>query len=86
MAEPGRGDRFVRSNDVDPSTLSWEDQVAAKYYDSLFKEFAIVNLKHWSTGAVRLSPFLSASSFAFMKETDFSLSLLLDWSTLANRR
>ncbi|GAA5846233.1 hypothetical protein JCM5353_003183 [Sporobolomyces roseus] len=46
--------QFVRSNDVDPSTLSWEDQVAAKYYDSLFKEFAIVNLKHWSTGAIGL--------------------------------
>ncbi|GAA6062438.1 hypothetical protein JCM10212_003312 [Sporobolomyces blumeae] len=46
--------QFVRSTDVDPATLSWEDRLAAKYYDSLFKEFAIVNLKHWRTGAVAL--------------------------------
>ncbi|GAA5956872.1 hypothetical protein JCM21900_006277 [Sporobolomyces salmonicolor] len=46
--------QFVRSSDVDPSTLSWEDQLAAKYYDSLFKEFAIVNLKHYKTGAIAL--------------------------------
>ncbi|GAA5888364.1 hypothetical protein JCM5296_003306 [Sporobolomyces johnsonii] len=46
--------QFVRSSDVDPSTLSWEDQLAAKYYDSLFKEFAIVNLKHYKSGAIAL--------------------------------
>ncbi|GAA5955390.1 hypothetical protein JCM3765_006763 [Sporobolomyces pararoseus] len=46
--------QFVRSSEVDPSTLSWEDQLAAKYYDSLFKEFAIVNLKHWRTGQIGL--------------------------------
>ncbi|GAA5974546.1 hypothetical protein JCM5350_001184 [Sporobolomyces pararoseus] len=46
--------QFVRSSEVDPSTLSWEDQLASKYYDSLFKEFAIVNLKHWRTGQIGL--------------------------------
>ncbi|GAA5937377.1 FRA10AC1 family protein [Sporobolomyces koalae] len=46
--------QFVRSSDVDPSKLSWEDQLAAKYYDSLFKEFAIVNLKHWRSGQIGL--------------------------------
>ncbi|GAA6004626.1 hypothetical protein JCM11491_002172 [Sporobolomyces phaffii] len=44
--------QFVRSQDVDRATLSWEDQLAAKYYDSLFKEFAIVNLKHWKSGQI----------------------------------
>ncbi|GAA5882077.1 hypothetical protein JCM16303_005592 [Sporobolomyces ruberrimus] len=46
--------QFVRSNQVDPATLSWEDQLASKYYDSLFKEFAIVNLKHWRSGQIGL--------------------------------
>lgn len=41
--------RFIRTND-DPSTLSWEDQLALKYYNSLFREYAIVNLKHYKTG------------------------------------
>ena len=74
-------DRFVRSNQVDPSTLSWEDQVAAKYYDSLFKEFAIVNLKHWSTGAVRL-PFPLLTS---LHKTKPLFSSFLDRSSLENR-
>ncbi|BGP23720.1 hypothetical protein JCM10295v2_002621 [Rhodotorula toruloides] len=30
--------QFVRDSDVDPSTLTWEDQLAYKYYETLFKE------------------------------------------------
>ncbi|GAA5992725.1 hypothetical protein JCM10908_006899 [Rhodotorula pacifica] len=46
--------QFVRDSRVDPATLSWEDQLASKFYDSLFKEYAVVNLKHYKTGAVAL--------------------------------
>lgn len=58
--------RFIRSTDADPSSLSWEDNLALKYYNSLFREFAVVNLKHYKTGAVR-PPFLlqDASSRRF---------------------
>ncbi|GAA5966209.1 hypothetical protein JCM8115_006409 [Rhodotorula mucilaginosa] len=46
--------QFVRDSRVDPSTLPWEDQLASKFYDSLFKEYAVVNLKHYKSGAVAL--------------------------------
>ncbi|GAA5900599.1 hypothetical protein JCM6882_000918 [Rhodosporidiobolus microsporus] len=46
--------QFVRDSNVDPSTLSWEDQLALKYYSSLFREFALVNLKHYKTGQIAL--------------------------------
>ncbi|GAA5870616.1 hypothetical protein JCM8547_002063 [Rhodosporidiobolus lusitaniae] len=46
--------QFVRSSNVDPATLSWEDQLALKYYNSLFREFALVNLKHYKTGQIAL--------------------------------
>ncbi|GAA5877000.1 hypothetical protein JCM3774_006872 [Rhodotorula dairenensis] len=46
--------QFVRDSRVDPATLSWEDQLASKFYDSLFKEYAVVNLKHYKSGAVAL--------------------------------
>lgn len=38
---------------MDPSTLSWEDALALKYYETLFREFCVVNLKHYKHGAVR---------------------------------
>ncbi|BGP38932.1 hypothetical protein JCM10449v2_002870 [Rhodotorula kratochvilovae] len=43
-----------RHHNVDPATLSWEDQLAYKHYETLFKEFALVNLKHYKSGAVAL--------------------------------
>ncbi|ORY91472.1 folate-sensitive fragile site protein Fra10Ac1-domain-containing protein [Leucosporidium creatinivorum] len=46
--------QFIRSEQQDPSTLSWEDRLAVKYYDSLFREYALVNLKHYRSGAVAL--------------------------------
>ncbi|KAK4055554.1 hypothetical protein OIV83_000100 [Microbotryomycetes sp. JL201] len=42
--------QFIRDTDVDPATLSWEDQLALKYYNSLFREFALINLKHYKSG------------------------------------
>lgn len=70
----------MRDSNVDPATLSWEDQLAFKHCPSilsparprsfspvahthscaadetLFKEYAVVNLKHYKSGAVRPSP------------------------------
>ncbi|GAA5991427.1 hypothetical protein JCM11641_005278 [Rhodosporidiobolus odoratus] len=46
--------QFVRTSQADPSTLSWEDQLSLKYYNSLFREFALVNLKHYKSGQIAL--------------------------------
>lgn len=40
--------RFLRDEASAPS--SWNDQVARKYYDSLYREFALCNLKHYKSG------------------------------------
>ncbi|KAK4056622.1 hypothetical protein OIO90_002470 [Microbotryomycetes sp. JL221] len=42
--------QFIRDTDVDQQSLSWDDQLAIKYYNSLFREFALVNLKHYKSG------------------------------------
>ncbi|KAF9000651.1 folate-sensitive fragile site protein Fra10Ac1-domain-containing protein [Cyathus striatus] len=43
--------RFLREDDdVAPSISSWEEQLAAKYYNNLYREFALCNLKHYKTG------------------------------------
>lgn len=39
---------------MDPATLSWEDSLTLKYYETLFREYALVSLKHYSSGAVRI--------------------------------
>lgn len=41
--------RFLR--DEDPS-ISWNDQLAAKYYANLYREFALCDLKHYKSGNV----------------------------------
>lgn len=35
--------------------LSWEDELAEKFYATLFREFAVVNLKHFKSHQVRLT-------------------------------
>jgi len=42
--------RFLRPDDEEPKGLSWNDKVAKKYYDSLYKEFAVCDLKHYKSG------------------------------------
>ncbi|TEB33325.1 hypothetical protein FA13DRAFT_1618123, partial [Coprinellus micaceus] len=47
--------KFLREDgdeDETPSagTSNWDDQLAKKYYDSLYREFAICDLKHFKTG------------------------------------
>ncbi|BGP54660.1 hypothetical protein JCM8202v2_002247 [Rhodotorula sphaerocarpa] len=46
--------QFVRDSAVDPASLPWEDQLASRFYDSLFKEYAVVNLKHYKSGNIAL--------------------------------
>ena len=43
--------RFLR--DEDEKDLTWEDQMAKKYYDNLYREFAVCDLKHYKSGNVR---------------------------------
>ncbi|KAI7887032.1 hypothetical protein K492DRAFT_184772 [Lichtheimia hyalospora FSU 10163] len=45
--------RFVRSDDEDDEQ-SWEHRVAKKYYDKLFKEYAICELKYYKEGKIAL--------------------------------
>ncbi|KIO26754.1 hypothetical protein M407DRAFT_243580 [Tulasnella calospora MUT 4182] len=48
--------RFLRDDDDDGEEdgLSYDETVALKYYRSLFKEFAICDLKHYKSGNVSL--------------------------------
>jgi hypothetical protein len=48
--------KFLRE-DEDPGAhnSSWNDQLAQKYYDNLFREFAVCDLKHYKSGNVGLS-------------------------------
>lgn len=45
--------RFVRS-DADDDELTWGQRVAKKYYDKLFKEYAICELKYFKEGKIAL--------------------------------
>ena len=42
--------RFLREDD--DKNLTWDDQVAQKYYSSLYREFAVCDLKHYKSGNV----------------------------------
>ncbi|KAH8100981.1 folate-sensitive fragile site protein Fra10Ac1-domain-containing protein [Cristinia sonorae] len=42
--------KFLRSEDEADRSLSWNDQVAKKYYSSLYREFAVCDLKHYKSG------------------------------------
>ena len=47
--------RFLREEDEkDGKHLSWDDQVAKKYYSSLYREYAVCDLKHYKSGNVRI--------------------------------
>ncbi|KAI8876052.1 hypothetical protein K501DRAFT_327226 [Backusella circina FSU 941] len=45
--------KFIRSN-TDDTNSSWEQRVAKKYYDTLFKEYAICELKYYKEGKIAL--------------------------------
>ncbi|KAI0696914.1 folate-sensitive fragile site protein Fra10Ac1-domain-containing protein [Cytidiella melzeri] len=42
--------RFLREDDNDAKPHTWEDQVAQKYYERLFREYAVCDLKHYKSG------------------------------------
>ncbi|KAF9787469.1 folate-sensitive fragile site protein Fra10Ac1-domain-containing protein [Thelephora terrestris] len=42
--------QFLRPDDEEVKDLAWNDKVAKKYYDSLYKEFAVCDLKHYKSG------------------------------------
>ena len=67
------------------TTYSWNDQLAQKYYDNLFREFAVCDLKHYKSGNVTLLQILSQYTL-----TSYAYSLLFVgepkagfWSPLA---
>ncbi|KIJ51504.1 hypothetical protein M422DRAFT_58967 [Sphaerobolus stellatus SS14] len=45
--------RFLREDDPE-NAKSWEDQLAKKYEATLFKEFAVCDLKHYKSGNIAL--------------------------------
>lgn len=45
--------RFIRS-DFDEDDLTWGQRVAKKYYDKLFKEYALCELKYYKEGKIAL--------------------------------
>ncbi|KAF8525905.1 folate-sensitive fragile site protein Fra10Ac1-domain-containing protein [Hysterangium stoloniferum] len=45
--------RFLR-DDKPEATQSWDAQLAKKYEDTLFKEFAVCDLKHYKSGNIAL--------------------------------
>ena len=61
--------KFLRhDNDLAEShNTSWNDQLAQKYYDNLFREFAVCDLKHYKSGNVCTPLFVSLSltSYAY---------------------
>ena len=45
--------RFLREDGKDESQLTWEEKLAHKYYSSLYREYAVCDLKHYKSGNVR---------------------------------
>lgn len=41
--------KFLREDEEGPK-LSWNEQLAKKYYDNLYREYAVCDLKHYKTG------------------------------------
>jgi protein FRA10AC1 len=52
--------RFLREDD--DKALTWDDQVAQKYYSNLYREFAVCDLKHYKSGNVSAPFFLARST------------------------
>ncbi|RKP23117.1 folate-sensitive fragile site protein Fra10Ac1, partial [Syncephalis pseudoplumigaleata] len=46
--------RFVRDLDEDERTLTWEQRVAKRYYDQLFKEYCLADLRYYREGKVAM--------------------------------
>ncbi|KAI8074157.1 folate-sensitive fragile site protein Fra10Ac1-domain-containing protein [Gongronella butleri] len=47
--------KFIRDDDDDDeAAVAWEQRVAKKYYDKLFKEYAICDLRYYKQGKIAL--------------------------------
>ena len=44
--------QFIRDEEKDEQDSSWETRVASKYYDKLFKEYALADLSRYKEGKV----------------------------------
>jgi protein FRA10AC1 len=44
----------VRDVDETDSDISWEQRIAKRYYDKLFKEYAICELKRYKEGRIAM--------------------------------
>ncbi|KAG1744161.1 folate-sensitive fragile site protein Fra10Ac1-domain-containing protein [Suillus paluster] len=42
--------KFLRDGEDAEASTSWNDRLAQKYYDSLYREFTICDLKHYKSG------------------------------------
>ncbi|KAG0700289.1 folate-sensitive fragile site protein Fra10Ac1-domain-containing protein [Suillus ampliporus] len=42
--------KFLRDGEDGEASTSWNDRLAQKYYESLYREFAICDLKHYKSG------------------------------------
>ncbi|KAK0500164.1 folate-sensitive fragile site protein Fra10Ac1-domain-containing protein [Armillaria luteobubalina] len=42
--------KFLREDEDNEKDSSWEDKLASKYYSSLYREFAVCDLKHYKSG------------------------------------
>lgn len=84
--------RFLRDDDdKELEELSPEDRIAVKYYRGLFKEFALVDLKHYKSGQVRPHPFpsdllLTRTQFALRWRTEPEVLSGLGQFTCGNTR
>lgn len=62
--------RFLHDDTDGKKELSWSDQLARKYYESLFREFAVCDLKHYKSGNVSSS---LASTRSFPEHVNFTV-------------
>ncbi|KAJ4500907.1 folate-sensitive fragile site protein Fra10Ac1-domain-containing protein [Lentinula lateritia] len=67
--------KFLREDEDDNSHLSWEEKLASKYYSSLYREFAMCDLKHYKSG-----------NFALRWRTEDEVLAGLGESTCGNTR
>ena len=77
--------RFLRDDDEKPS--SWDEQLATKYYTSLYREFAVCDLKHYKSGNVRFFFFSPIRiNFWWSKKKKELTNDMTVCTTLENRR
>ncbi|KAH7913509.1 folate-sensitive fragile site protein Fra10Ac1-domain-containing protein [Hygrophoropsis aurantiaca] len=67
--------KFLREDTDQSTSATWNDQLAQKYYDSLYREFAVCDLKHYKSG-----------NFALRWRTESEVLAGTGESTCANTR